>query len=119
MLNVCLAGASLTSNQTLIAALRRHHEVSLIAHPVDLMRSGAHSDVLVLEAFETNGALVPLLRALQHSRPELPIVLVAGTLSETDKADAFHLGVRDYFPAPCRVDLLIERLEALARAAVS
>lgn len=119
MLNVCLAGRSLTSNQTLIAALRRHHEVTLVTHPIDLMRSGGSSDVLVLEALETKGALVPLLRALQYGRPALPIVLVAGALSEADKADAFHLGVRDYFPAPCRVDLLIERLEALARAAVS
>jgi DNA-binding response OmpR family regulator len=119
MLNVCLAGPSITSNQTLIAVLRRHHEVSLVAHRIELSQSRAvaSSDVLVLEASDTSGALTSLLRGLQASRPGLPIVLVAGTLTESDKADAFHLGVRDYFPAPCRVDLLIERLEALARAA--
>jgi DNA-binding response OmpR family regulator len=46
----------------------------------------------------------------------LPIVLVDGGLSEHDKADAFSLGVLDYFASPCHVDLLAERLQVLARS---
>jgi DNA-binding response OmpR family regulator len=76
----------------------------------------ALSDVLVLDASGSRGALQPLLRSLRQSRPELPIVLVDGGLTEHDKADAFSLGVLDYFPAPCHVRLLAERLEVLTRA---
>ena len=41
----------------------------------------------------------------------------ADFLSEQEKAEAFGLGVLDFFPAPCHVRLLAERLQVLARAA--
>jgi DNA-binding response OmpR family regulator len=120
MLHVCLAGPLITSNEALVGALRAHHEVSLMAHRVRLEDSRAvhASDVLVLDATGIRATLCNLIRALRLRRPDLPIVLVEGSLSEDDKAEAFSLGVYDYFPAPCHVDLLAERLLALARARV-
>src|SRR5262245_6742668 len=118
MLHVCLAGPTITGNEPLVAALRMHHEVSLVAHPLRLEDSRAvdNSDVLVLDAAGIRATLRDLIRSLRARRPDLPIVLVDGSLTEDDKADAFSLGVHDYFPAPCHVALLAERLAALARA---
>jgi DNA-binding response OmpR family regulator len=121
MLHVCLAGPTITSNEPLVAALRSHHVVSLVTHPVRLEDSRAvdASDVLVLDATGIRATLRDLIRSLRTRQPDLPIVLVDGNLTEDDKADAFSLGVNDYFPAPCHVALLAERLAALARARVA
>jgi len=117
MIRVCLAGPAVTNDHALVRALEAHHDVDLVADPRGLDRSAviALSDVLVLDAGGLRAMLPPLLRALRLRRPELPIVLVDGSLSEHDKADAFSLGVLDYFPAPCHVGLLVERLQVLAR----
>jgi DNA-binding response OmpR family regulator len=115
--HVCLAGFLITNDHALVEALRVDHEVTLVADNIGLRDSQAlaHSDVLVLDASGIRAALQPLLRSLRRSWPELAIVLVDGNLTEDDKADAFSLGVLDYFPAPCHVRLLVERLEVLAR----
>jgi DNA-binding response OmpR family regulator len=116
MPHVCLAGPAIANNQALIDALTMHHEVSLVIDRVRLehSRSLDSSDVLVLDAAGIRATLHSLIQSLRRRRPDVPIVLVDGGLSEAEKADAFSLGVRDYFPAPCRVELLAERLEVLA-----
>lgn len=118
MLHVCLAGPVITSNQALVDVLMTSHEVSLVCDRLGLADSRAlqNSDVLVLDADGIRLTLHRLIQSLRLRRPDLPIVLVDGGLSEDDKADAFSLGVLDYFPAPCHVALLAERLEVLARA---
>jgi DNA-binding response OmpR family regulator len=117
MLHVCLAGPVVTGDYGLLDALKAHHEVSLVADPTRLDRSPLLdlSDVLVLDASGLCSLLRPLLRSLRQRHPALPIVLVDGNLTEHDKADAFSIGVLDYFPAPCHIGLLTERLEVLAR----
>lgn len=121
MLHVCLAGPGITADRALLDALRIHHEVSLVADQMRVADSGVFgcSDVLVLDAAGVVAALRPLIRSLRSRRPDLPIVLVDGGLTEHDKADAFTLGIADYFPAPCHVGLLAERLEVLARGRVA
>jgi DNA-binding response OmpR family regulator len=117
-LHVCLAGATVTANPALLDALRPHYDVSLVA---DLSRLDTSSildcsHVLVLDASGLRASLQLLLQSLLQRRPDLPIVLVDGGLSEHDKADAFSIGVLDYFAAPCHVGLLVERLQVLARS---
>jgi DNA-binding response OmpR family regulator len=118
--SVCLAGPVITNNRALVDALKARHEVTLVTDNTRLQGSQilALSDVLVLDASGSGGALRPLLRSLRQSLPELPIVLVDGGLTEHEKAEAFNLGVLDYFPAPCHIRLLAERLEVLARVRV-
>ncbi|MEO8450177.1 MAG: hypothetical protein ABI647_10330 [Gemmatimonadota bacterium] len=118
VLHVCLAGPGIAGNRELVDELRFHHEVSLVTNQTRLEQSRIldDSDVLVLDAAGIRATLRPLLRSLRRRRPELPIVLVDGGLTEDEKADAFTLGVLDYFPAPCPVGLLAERLEVLGRA---
>jgi DNA-binding response OmpR family regulator len=108
----------ITGNQALISALCAHHELSLVSHRVWLQESSSvnNSDVLVLDAAGIRPTLGCLIQTLRRRRPDLPIVLVDGGLSEDDKANAFSLGVCDYFPSPCNVDLLVERLAVLGRA---
>lgn len=117
MVHVCLAGPGIAGHRALIDELRIHHEVTLVTDQTRLEQSwvlGA-SDVLVLDAAGIRATLRPLLRSLRLRCPQLPIVLVAGGLSDDEKADAFTLGVTDYFPSPYEVGLLAERLEVLAR----
>jgi DNA-binding response OmpR family regulator len=118
MVHVCLAGPGIAGHRALIDELRIHHEVTLVTDQTRLAQSWvlSASDVLVLDASGIRATLRPLLRSLRLRCPRLPIVLVDGGLSESEKADAFTLGVVDYFPAPCDVGLLAERLEVLARA---
>lgn len=117
MPHVCLAGPTITGNQVLISALCLHHELSLVPQRVQLQESSSvnNSDVLVLDAAGIRSSLHRLIRILRRRRPDLPIVLVDGGLSEDDKANAFSLGVCDYFPSPCNVELLVERLAVLGR----
>ena len=116
MLHLCLAGPDLTGEHALIEHLSRRHVVTLVReaqwleHPA-LIES---SDALALEAADRWRAQ---LHALRARAPALPIILVDGELTEDEKAEAFVLGALDFFPAPCRADLLAERLEVLALAA--
>jgi DNA-binding response OmpR family regulator len=116
--HVCLAGPVITANPVLLDALRPHYDVSLVVDPSRLNTASilGCSHVLVLDASGLCVSLQLLLRSLRQRWPDLPIVLVDGGLSEHDKADAFSLGVLDYFAAPCHVDLLAERLQVLARS---
>lgn len=115
MLHLCLAGPDLTGQYALVDHLRRRHVVTLVteSHWLDDPSIVATSDALALEAAEKWRAQ---LRALHHRLPELPIVLVDGELTDEEKAEAFALGALDFFPAPCRADLLAERLVFLAHA---
>jgi DNA-binding response OmpR family regulator len=117
MVHVCLAGPGIAGHRALIDELRIHHDVTLVTDQTRLERSWAlgASDVLVLDAAGIRATLRPLLRLLRRRSPDLPIVLVDGGLSDDEKADAFTLGVLDYFPSPYDVGLLVERLEVLAR----
>jgi DNA-binding response OmpR family regulator len=117
MPHVCLAGPVVIADRPLLEALTLHNEVSLVRDQKRLVACPVIdcSDVLVLDASGLRARLQPLLRSLRLRRPDLPIVLVDGGLSESDKADAFSLGVLDYFPGPCHVALLTERLQVLAR----
>jgi DNA-binding response OmpR family regulator len=118
MVHVCLAGPGIAGHRALIDELRIHHEVTLVTDQTRLEQSWglAASDVLVLDAAGIRATLRPLLRALRRRSPELPIVLVDGGLSDDEKADAFTLGITDYFPSPYEVGLLAERIEVLARS---
>lgn len=117
-LDVCLAGPMISQDRALIEALERHHHVSAIPDQrrLEELRTLDRSDVLVIDATGIRTTLHLLLRSIRHRRPDLPIVLIDGGLTEEDKVEAFSLGVLDYFPAPCHVALLAERLEVLARA---
>jgi DNA-binding response OmpR family regulator len=118
VLHVCLAGLEIILDHELLDALSLQHCVSLISDPMQLgdIELLQASDVLVLDASSIRSSLPDLLRSLRRRRPDLPIVLVDGGLTEHDKAAAFALGVVDYFPRPWPVRLLAERLEVVARA---
>ena len=75
-----------------------------------------HTDVIALEADPNGAAWRAHLRALHAQLPALPIVLVDGDLTDNERAEAFELGALDFFPAPCEVTLLAERLEVLGAA---
>jgi DNA-binding response OmpR family regulator len=116
VLHICVASPAGTAHHALLGALTLRHQVSVVA-PQQLADGAVlqRIDLLVLDAEGIRATLPWLLRMLRRRRPDLKIVLIDGGLSEQDKADAFTLGVVDYFPASCAVGLLVERLEALGR----
>jgi DNA-binding response OmpR family regulator len=121
VLHVCLAGPDVATNQALVGALEPRYAVSLFAEQMRLHDSDVleRADLLVLDAGGIRVMLPWFLRSLRRRRPDLKIVLVNGGLTEHDKADAFTLGVLDYFPSSYQADLLVERLEALGRSRVA
>lgn len=121
MLHVYLVGPVVTNNQDLVRALCGRHAVTLVADQgqLDNHRMLDSSDILLLDAVGIRASLNLILRSLRIRRPALPVVIVDGGLSDAEKADAFSLGVVDYFPASCHAGLLAERLEVLARERVA
>lgn len=119
-MHICLAGGGITRLQALVEAISADHDVTLVSDATRLERSAVLecSHVIVLDAGGLGPRLRTVLTTVHGRRPEVPIVLVDGGLTEDDKADAFGLGVLDYFASPCCVELLVERLEVLGRPAV-
>ena len=115
MLHLCLVGQDITGQHRLVDRLRNRHIVTLIADGSWLTDTAlaTHSDVLALEADPNGAPWRAHLRALHVQLPALPIVLVDGDLTDDEKAEAFVLGALDFFPAPCELTLLAERLEVL------
>ncbi len=118
VLHLCLVGRDITGQHRLVDYLRKHHVVTLIAEGSWLSDTAlaTHSDVVALEADPNGAAWRAHLRALHAQLPALPIVLVDGDLTDIEKAEAFELGALDFFPAPCELTLLAERLEVLGAA---
>lgn len=117
VLHICVAGPAGTASHALLGELTSRYQVSVVA-PQQLADAIVLQkiDLLVLDATGIRATLPWLLRTLRRRHPHLQIVLIDGGLTEHDKADAFTLGVVDYFPAACAVGLLAERLEVLGRA---
>ncbi|HET9514222.1 MAG TPA: hypothetical protein VFO95_09840 [Gemmatimonadales bacterium] len=114
--HICLAGEHVTGHQELVHALRQRHQITLVDRPELLLATGllSSADVLVLDSAADPARLPGLLHQLRDRFPRLRVVLVNGGLGPREVADAFGTGIADYFPQPCDVKLLGDRIEVLA-----
>ena len=115
VLHVCLAGEHVTNHLELVRALRQRHQITLVDRLEHLMATGVltTADVLVLDSAGDTARLPDLLSQVKKGFPRLRVILVNGGLSQREVADAFGIGIADYFPQPCNIGLLGARIEVL------
>ncbi len=115
-MHVALIGAALTRDMSLITRLCAGHVVTVAqtAQALALTSVITAADVLVLDAGHERHELGNLVRSIRKRDPTMTLLLVNGGLDQLDIAEAFQLGVTDYFARPWNERLLVERIEVLA-----
>jgi DNA-binding response OmpR family regulator len=113
-----MTGHKVTNDWDLIQQLKAWHNVTLIKREqLSFDESFLKSvSVLILDCNNTHDLeleIFPYLRKWKKDFPGLCVVLVNGGLTQEEIALAFKVGVRDYFPEPYDVNLLIERIQYL------
>lgn len=114
--HVCLVGRRVSADWSLIAALKRSHQVT-VAESVKMLRANpllSSVDVLALE-FSGAEPVAQTVRQLRLGQPQLCIVLVGEALSQDEVAEAFRAGASDFFSDPADAELLAERVLSLCR----
>jgi DNA-binding response OmpR family regulator len=115
-MHVAIIGATVSHHSSLLDRLSSAHVVT-IARTHDVLASSItlqSCDVLVLEADAQRSDILGVIAELRTRSPRTTILLVNGELAPLDVAEAFRLGIADYFAAPWNATLLVERTEALA-----
>ena len=117
--HVCLAGAGVTNNWSLIEPLKRNNQVTVVERLRMLYANSilATASVLVLDCGEEPEWGIAAVRGLRRVYPDVDIVLVNGGLSPAEIAEAFREGVRDYFSHQSNTELVVERVQNLCRQA--
>lgn len=117
--HVCLAGSGVSNNWSLIEPLKRRNQVTMIESLPMLYANSilATASVLVLDCEDETGAGLSALKLIKKLYPDLLVVLVNGTLSQAEIAEAFREGARDYFSHHSNAGLVVERVEHLCRQA--
>ena len=116
--HICLVGRSVSNNWSLIESLKRGNQVTII-EPLGLLYHSAvilsTVSVLILDCGEGSRMGIEALRVVRGIYPDLCVVLVNGGLTQNEIAEAFEVGVRDYFSYQDNVLLLVERVQHLCR----
>jgi DNA-binding response OmpR family regulator len=115
ILHICLAGARVSNDLSLIQTLKSQHLVTLVEsiHLLSLSPILPGTDMVVLDCSGNHERGLQLVPWLNSHFPQLVIVLVNGGLTQEQIASAFKEGAKDYFSDPYDVKLLAERVNAL------
>jgi DNA-binding response OmpR family regulator len=81
------------------------------------LRDAAHGryDLVVLDLLLPRVDGLTVLRQLQRSRPDLPVVILSARTDLATKLRGFELGASDYVPKPFALDELIARIRVQLR----
>jgi DNA-binding NtrC family response regulator len=114
-LHICLAGARVSNDLSLIQTLKSQHLVTLVEsiHLLSISAILPGTDMVVLDCSGNHERGLQLVAWLNSHFPQLVVVLVNGGLSQEQIASAFKEGAKDYFSDPYDVKLLAERVNAL------
>ncbi len=117
--HICLAGAGITNNWSLIEPLKRNNQVTVVERLRMLYANSilTTASVLVLDCGESPEWGLSAVKGLRKVYPDVHIVLVNGGLSPAEIAEAFREGVRDYFSHQSNTELVVERVQNLCRQA--
>ena len=72
-------------------------------------------DLVLLEIPESEELFLKAVKEIVSLEAKPPIILIGGNGSESATAEAFRLGVCDYFPKPVDFELLVERVDAILK----
>lgn len=101
----------------LISNLTRDYIVTITSQlkklPVSLKESP--NQVALLEIPDNEEVFLYTLKDILRKSPATRIVILNGCVKKTTIAEAFRMGVCDYFPKPVNHSLLVERIKALVR----
>jgi two-component system, NtrC family, response regulator AtoC len=75
-------------------------------HAVELVRSGARPNLVLLDLVPGDADGLHTLRWLHRVRPELPVVLLCPRNSNAQMLEAVRLGAHDYVVKPCQIHQL-------------
>ncbi|GAA3258951.1 response regulator [Dactylosporangium siamense] len=94
----------------------RHYDVVSAADGTQAIAAveTEHPDVVVLDLGLPDIDGVQVIRALRAWTP-VPVIVLSGRRSSTDKIDALDAGADDYVTKPFNVDELLARLRAVSR----
>ncbi len=121
LLNICVAGRTISRDVKLTKALGAKHNVSQLRKVAQLSKPFILSelkgtDVLVLDCGEKKELLMSVISNITECAPHLRIVLVNGGLTTKDVATALAKGAADYLGVPStpdEIELFAERVEIL------
>ena len=121
LLNICVAGRTISRDVELTKALGAKHNVSQLRNMARLSKRFILSeiegiDVLILDCSEKKELLVDVISNITECAPHLSIVLVNGGLTTEDIATALGKGAADYLGVPStpdEIELFAERVEIL------
>lgn len=114
--HVCLVGSQVSADWTLIATLKRRHQVT-VAESIQMLRANpllSSVDVLALEC-SVGARVAETVRQLRSWQPNLCIVIVGEAIPQNEIAEAFREGALDFFSDPTDAELLAERVHSLCR----
>jgi DNA-binding response OmpR family regulator len=115
--HICLVGDGLTSRGELIRRLLVRNRVTLL-ETLDLPADGpilALVDLMALDCSVMGQRSADLIAVVRDQAPALPVVLADGGLTQSAIASLFNIGADDYFSHPFNLELMVERIEFLAR----
>lgn len=111
---VAIYGSSLLSNDQLITALNKEFQVVPCQKVEKLMSNldKLNVSVLLMEIDEKDVEL-KLLNKVKARHRNIPIIALGEGRQQELIAKAFQLGIQDFFKAPYKVDLLLEKIRSL------
>lgn len=114
---VLVSGPTITKDTYLIDGLKK--AASVIKCPdlksIEKLLAQNHVDLILMEILKDKYSEVSIIKRLLSRNKDLKIVLINGNSDQEIIAKAFRYGVRDAFRMPYKVDLIVERIEALIK----
>ena len=109
-----LFGSTLISDHDLILRLRRFFDVIPCEKENKILSICKKRTIhIILIEVSLNRAIFELLIKLHEKYPDVTIIAIGNKGQSEIAAQAFCVGVRDYFRIPYHRDLLVERAKAL------
>jgi len=73
-------------------------------------------DLVLFEIPESEQIFIKTVAEIVNLEPTPQIILLGGNSAQVAIAEAFRLGVCDYFPKPVEIDLLAERVNTILKS---